>query len=81
MAIMRIKPSLYRDEESFTDAVVELKTRHLERVTPYDSYQTALRKRRAIAEAVDDARDLAREIWLDYLERCEDRFERGLYDD
>jgi hypothetical protein len=81
MTTVRIRPSLYRDEESFIDAVVELKTRHLERVTPYDSYRTALRKRRAIAEAAADARELAREIWMDWLERLEDRFERGLYDD
>jgi hypothetical protein len=81
MATITIRPSLYRDEEAFTDAVVELKTRHLERVSPYDSYRTALRKCRAIADAESDARELAREIWLDWMERIADRFERGLYED
>jgi hypothetical protein len=81
MATIRIRPSLYRDERAFTDAVVELKTRHLERVTPYDSYTTACAKRTALADATADAIELAREIWLDWLERIEDRFERGLYDD
>jgi hypothetical protein len=81
MATIRIRPSLYRDEEAFTEAVVELKTRHLERVSPYDSYRTAQRKSRAIAVAAAEARALAREIWMDWLERIEDRFERGLYED
>jgi hypothetical protein len=78
---IKIRPNLYRDAVDFSDAVVELKTRNLERVTPYDSYQTAERKRRVLADAEAEARELAHEIWADYWERMEDRFERGLYDD
>jgi hypothetical protein len=76
-----IKPSLYRDEEAFTDAVIAIRTRNLEKPTYYDSYMTARAKQIALAKATAEAIEIAREIWLDWLERCEDRFERGLYDD
>jgi hypothetical protein len=78
---MKIKPGLYRDEVAFTDAVIAIRTRNLERPTYYDSYTIARAKSIALAEATAEAIEIAREIWLDWLERCEDRFERGLYDD
>jgi hypothetical protein len=76
-----IKPGLYRDEEAFTDAVIAIRTRNLEKPTYYDSYMIARAKRIALAEATAEAVELAREIWINWLERCEDRFECGLYDD
>jgi hypothetical protein len=71
-------PRQFTFEDDFVSARMDFAAAQLERVTPYDGYMTAERKRALIAEARDDARNNAREDWEYFLEHMTEAYERGV---
>lgn len=73
-----IHPRNFTHEEDFVAARMDAAAAALPRVTDYDDFTTATRKRAAIAQAREDAREDARDDYAAWLEHVSERYDRGI---
>lgn len=70
-------PRKFTDLDAFTAAMVTHYTGHLPHVDRFDGYDEAKVKSRAIADATELAKETAWDDWSNFIEACEDAYERG----
>lgn len=71
-------PRQFTYEDDFVVARMDFATAQLEKITTYDGYMTAARKREVIAQAREDASEVAREDWDASLEYMVETYDRGV---
>lgn len=71
-------PRKFTDLDAFTAAMVAHHTAQLPKVDRLDSYHEAKAKQAAINEASDMATEKAWDDWSNFIEACEDTYERGV---
>lgn len=71
-------PRSFTDLDAFTAAMVAHRTQNLPKVDRFDSHDEAKSKQAAINEAADIAAEDAWDEWSNWIEICEDAYERGV---
>jgi hypothetical protein len=72
------RPSQFKDFDAFCNAFTAHAIAALPPVTRDDSRKDAIKKSMAIADAEEQAMDIAYDKWIDWIEHCEEMFERGI---
>lgn len=72
------RPRSFADLDAFTTAMVTHYTGQLPQVDRFDSYDEAKVKGRALADATELAKETAWDDWSNFIEYCEDAYERGV---
>ena len=76
--IRKPSPSYYPDIETFTDAMVAHYTDHLPKPMTIDDYFEGTAKKAAIRDATEIATGEAFDDWVNYIDGCADRYDRGV---
>jgi hypothetical protein len=76
--IRQPSPREFKDFDAFCNAFVSHAIVDLPAVTRDDSRKDAINKSIAIADAEENAMDIAYEKWTDWMAHCEDMFECGI---
>ena len=75
---MKISPRNFTNFDAFADAVAHAAIQGLPVVTDYDGHKERIAKLAAIRDAMDAAKEKARDKWEAYCDHMEDLYERGV---
>ena len=72
------EPRAFTNFDDYELACMNAISADMPRPDPSDETLAASMQRMAIYDAEDDVKEVAREKWTDYLDHCEDMWERGV---